>query len=218
MTSSLWSLKTTFNLSLILDTSILLCLQVLRVPFFVLLALWLYFHTLYWPSWTWQCFSLFPVFGILVLFMVLWFLPPVLCWRSFPSPRGHWPGPPIGDPQTLPRSGYFKNSPWNRRAGSIHFNLLQYLTLLTTPSLKPSSTLASLIHIFPGSFPTLVVHSLHLPWQLHQYLSLEFRLFFLALFPSVIIYSIYSPHVNNPIAMSLALESGPSSWALAICF
>lgn len=148
----------------------------------------------------------------------LWFLPPVLCWRSFPSPRGHWPGPPTGDLQTLPRSGYFKNSPWNRRAGSIHFNLLQYLTLLTTPSLKPSSTLASLIHIFPGSFPTLVVHSLHLPWQLHQYLSLEFRLFFLALFPSVIIYSIYSPHVNNPIAMSLALESGPSSWALAICF
>lgn len=41
----------------------------------------------------------------------------------------------------------FGSSPWKGRTGSIQFNFLQFLTLLTTPSGKPSSTFAPLTHI-----------------------------------------------------------------------
>lgn len=162
-------------------------------------------------------FFILPLaFGTLVPFMIFGFTSSfVLDILSFMQGSLTW-SPNCG-PSNCSQGWSLLNSPWNRRAGSFHFNLLQYLTLLTTPSLQPSPTLACWYASSPGSLPTLQLFILCLfHVQLHLYLSLTFRLFFLSLSPSVMIHSAYSPCMNNPIAMSLALESGPSSWALFV--
>lgn len=69
------------------------------------------------------------------------------------------------------------SNPWKGRTGSIQLNSLQFLTLLTTPSGKPSSTFAPLINI---------------PTVLCELSSCSFSAFFVCSFFSASSWNVYS--------------------------
>lgn len=166
------------------------------------------------------------MFFILPLAFLTCVLSVVFSFTSFsvlellPSCRGCRPGPSNGGNSS--QSQLLGSSSWDRGTGSIHFNFLQYLTLLTAASLKPPSALAPLNHISSASLPAPVVFPPPFPcaasllsipgmYILQVFLFQSSPLLSLYILPREFYPPLYHLAWIDPTDVSLALKVGPSS-------